>query len=39
LKGNSIVSGDIIFEKEGEVHLFDRAKVDGKVINAKVIEK
>ena len=39
LKGNSIVIGDVIFEKEGEVHLFDIAKVEGKVINAKVIQK
>lgn len=39
LKGNSLVRGDIIFEKDGEVHLFDRSKVEGKITNAKVIQK
>ena len=39
LKGNSLATGDIFFEEEGEVHLFDGAKVRGKVVNAKVIQK
>lgn len=39
LKGKSLVIGDILFEKEGEVHLFDGAKVKGKIVNAKVIQK
>lgn len=39
LKGNSLVIGDITFEEEGAVHLFDKAKVQGKIVNAKIIEK
>lgn len=39
LKGNSLVSGDIFFEEDGEVHLFDGAKVEGKIVNAKAIQK
>lgn len=39
LKGNSIVKGDVVFEEEGELHLFDQAKVEGRIINAKVIQK
>ncbi len=39
LKGKSIVSGDVFFEKDGEVHIFDGSKVEGKVTNAKVIPK
>jgi len=37
LKGNSFVNGDIFFEENGEVHIFDGAKVKGKIVNAKVI--
>ena len=39
LKGCSIVSGNVVFQKNGEVHLFDRAKVEGEIIKAKVIKK
>lgn len=39
LKGDTIVSGDVVFEEEGEVYLFDGAKIEGKVIKAKVIQK
>jgi hypothetical protein len=39
LKGTSVVTGDVIFEQEGEVHLFNGAKIHGKTIRAKVIRK
>ena len=39
LKGNSLVTGDVIFEEEGAVYLFDKSKVQGKIVNAKIIEK
>ena len=39
LKGQTSVSGDISFEEDGEVHLIDGAKVEGKITNAKVIQK
>lgn len=39
LKGSSLVTGDVIFEEEGTVYLFDKSKVQGKIVNAKIIEK
>jgi len=39
LKGDKSVIGDVIFEQDGEVHLFDGSKVEVKIINAKVIQK
>lgn len=39
LKGRSLIIGDLIFEEEGEIHLFDLAEVKGKIVNAKVIQK
>jgi hypothetical protein len=39
LKGRSLIIGDIIFEENGEIHLFDLAEVKGKIVNAKVIQK
>ncbi len=39
LKGNTTISGDVIFEKEGEVHLFEGAKIAGKLVNARLIQK
>lgn len=39
LKGSSLVTGDVIFEEEGAVYLFDKSKVQGKIVNAKIIEK
>ncbi len=36
LRGKTVVSGDISFEGEGEVLLFDSAKIEGKVINGHV---
>lgn len=39
LKGQTCVTGDISFEEGGEVHLIDGAKVEGKITNAKVIQK
>lgn len=38
LKGNSLVKGDIIFEEGGAVHLFDKATVKGKIVNAKMVK-
>jgi hypothetical protein len=29
----------LIFEEDGEIHLFDLAEVKGKIVNAKVIQK
>ena len=37
LKGNSIVFGDIIFQNPGEVHLYDKSEIRGKVTNGKII--
>ena len=39
LKGSSLVTGDVNFEEEGTVYLFDKSKVQGKIVNAKIIEK
>ncbi|WHA06759.1 hypothetical protein N3Z16_01030 [Candidatus Megaera polyxenophila] len=39
LKGRSLIIGDLIFEEDGEIHLFDLAEVKGKIVNAKVIQK
>jgi cytoskeletal protein CcmA (bactofilin family) len=39
LKNKSIVQGDIVFEEEGEVHLFDGCEVRGQIRNAKVVRK
>lgn len=39
LKGNSTIKGDIVFDDEGEVHIFGEAKVEGEIINARVIQK
>jgi hypothetical protein len=39
LKGKSLILGDIIFENKGEVHVFDQARIEGKVINATVVRK
>ena len=39
LKGRSLIIGDLIFEKDGEIHIFDPAEVKGKIVNAKVIQK
>lgn len=39
LKGSSLVTGDVIFEEEGAVYLFDKSKAQGKIVNAKIIEK
>jgi cytoskeletal protein CcmA (bactofilin family) len=39
LKGDSQVSGDIVFDEAGEVHVFDHAKIQGNVINATVVHK
>lgn len=38
LKGNTIVH-DIIFDDAGEVHIFDNAKIMGKISNGKIIKK
>lgn len=39
LKDNTIVMGDIKFEENGEIHLFDTSEIKGKVVNAQVIQK
>ena len=39
LHGNSIISGNVIFEEPGTVHLFGDAKIEGQVVNAEVIRK
>jgi len=39
LKNKTIVQGDIVFEEEGEVHLFDGCEVRGQIVNAKVVRK
>jgi cytoskeletal protein CcmA (bactofilin family) len=39
LKGDTEISGDIRFQYEGEVHILDRAKVNGSIIGARVIKK
>ncbi len=39
LKGRSLIIGNLIFEEDGEIHLFDLAEVKGKIVNAKVIQK
>lgn len=39
LKGETKILGNITFEEEGEIHIFDHAKIEGKVTNAKIIKK
>ena len=40
LKGSTVVSGDIEFEKEGgEVHIFDNAVVNGKITSGTTVKK
>lgn len=39
LKGHTMVTGDVIFEGNGEVHLFAGAKIEGKVVNGRVVQK
>lgn len=39
LKDHTIVSGNVVFEEDGEVHLFNGAKVEGQIIKARVIKK
>lgn len=38
LKGNTIVSGNITFENNGEVHIDHLAQITGQVINGKIIQ-
>lgn len=39
LKGKTVIEGDVVFEENGEVHLFDAAEVKGKIVNGKVIQR
>ena len=39
LSGKSVIDGDIVFEDPGEVHLCDGAKIKGKIINGKAVQK
>lgn len=39
LKDGTIVSGDVIFEQAGEVHLYNGSQIKGKVINGMIIKK
>lgn len=39
LKGDTHISGDVVFDEAGEVHVFDHAKIQGSVINARVVHK
>lgn len=39
LKSGSVVSGDVVFESEGIIHLFENSIIQGKVVGAKVVKK
>lgn len=39
LKGNSTVTGDIVFDDKGEIYISDSSKIEGKITNAKIIRK
>ncbi len=39
LKAGSVVSGDVVFESEGVIHLFENSMIQGKVFGAKVVKK